>query len=444
MIDDVAELNELMEHARAPRVALLEVLRSALSASRGRARAHRHARTTCPRCTRWRWSPPAMGCPQRKLGTVSVIGPVRMDYGARDPHRPRGRPRALALRRGRYAETLDASQPCPAIHTRCSASSATPTRPTDQEGLPPAGARAAPRRQPPRPRRPRRSSRRRPRPTRSSPTPSGARPMTATATTACARGGYAPNFDGFGSISDLFDAFFGGGGGAAAGVGGPRQGGDVGGRVELDLADAAHGREGRGRLRGRSTAASTAMATAPSRARRSRPARAAPAPASSRRSPAPRSARWCAPWPATSAPATGACPTSRATMCRGRGRAVEPPQGQVEVPAGIADGQRIRMTGRGHAGEAGAPAGDLYVLVGVRARRALRPRGRRPDHRWSTSPPPLAALGTTVEVATLDGPTELEVPAGTQPGDVAHVLRGQGMPRCAAAAPATCGWSSTS
>ena len=65
-------------------------------------------------------------------------------------------------------------------------------------------------------------------------------------------------------------------------------------------------------------------------------------------------------------------PSSRARDCDGRGREVRRRTLRVDVPAGIADGQRIRLAGRGHAGERGGPPGDLYVLVRVRGRRALR------------------------------------------------------------------------
>ena len=94
-------------------------------------------------------------------------------------------------------------------------------------------------------------------------------------------GGYEPNFDRFGSIGDLFNAFF-GGGGAGGAARGPAPGGDVGVAVELDLLEAASGQASRSPTR-RSSAASTATATAPSRARRSRPASAAGAPGSCRR-----------------------------------------------------------------------------------------------------------------------------------------------------------------
>ena len=102
-------------------------------------------------------------------------------------------------------------------------------------------------------------------------------------------------------------------------------------------------------------------------------------------------------------------------VCRGRGRKVERAKVAVDVPAGIADGQRIRIAGRGHAGERGGPPGDLYVLIRVRE----DPRFVRDGDDLVTAvdvAAPLAALGTTVEVPTVSGErVELEIPAGTQP-----------------------------
>ena len=75
---------------------------------------------------------------------------------------------------------------------------------------------------------------------------------------------------------------------------------------------------------------------------------------------------------------------------------------KVDVPAGIADGQRIRIAGRGHAGERGGPPGDLYVLIRVRE----DPRFVRDGDDLVTAvdvAAPLAALGTTVQVTTVDG-----------------------------------------
>ena len=172
-------------------------------------------------------------------------------------------------------------------------------------------------------------------------------------------GGYAPNFDGFGSIGDLFNAFFGGGafGGAAV----PAQGGDV---AVGDRDRSARGGRRRQASRSptrRSTAASTATATAPSRARRSRPASAAAAPGSCRRSRARRSARWCARSSATSATATGASPKQPCRECRGRGRAT----------------RHARARGRG-------PRRDLRRPAHPPQRARPRRRGRRARRATST------------------------------------------------------------
>ncbi|MGH3995724.1 MAG: DnaJ C-terminal domain-containing protein, partial [Pseudonocardiaceae bacterium] len=90
------------------------------------------------------------------------------------------------------------------------------------------------------------------------------------------------------------------------------------------------------------------------------------------------------------------------------------------------DEQRIRLSGRGHAGERGGPPGDLYVLVRV----AADERFLRDGNDLVTVvdvPAPAAALGTTIAVPTLDGEERIDVRAGTQPGTVV-TLRGRGMP----------------
>jgi molecular chaperone DnaJ len=123
----------------------------------------------------------------------------------------------------------------------------------------------------------------------------------------------------------------------------------------------------------------------------------------------------------------GRVAVSPCTTCRGGGRVVSQRSVTVDVPAGIADGQRVRITGRGHAGEAGAPNGDLYVLVAVRDDERFVREG---DDLVTVLdvPAPVAALGATFEVPTLSGATRVEVVPGTQPGDVLTV-RGQGMAR---------------
>jgi molecular chaperone DnaJ len=98
----------------------------------------------------------------------------------------------------------------------------------------------------------------------------------------------------------------------------------------------------------------------------------------------------------------------------------------VEVPPGIHDGQRIRLSGEGHAGPLGGQSGDLYVLVRIQPHERLVREG---DDVYSTVNLTMteAALGARVKVPTLDGELELELGPGTQPGEV-RTLRGRGMP----------------
>ena len=130
-----------------------------------------------------------------------------------------------------------------------------------------------------------------------------------------------------------------------------------------------------------------------------------------------------------------ACPRCQGTgrviehpceTCSGAGRVLEERSLDVEVPAGIHDGQRIRLSGEGHAGPLGGKSGDLYVLVRIRPHERLVREG---DDLYSTVDLTMtqAALGTRVNVPTLDGELELEFAAGTQPGEV-RTLRGRGMP----------------
>jgi molecular chaperone DnaJ len=113
--------------------------------------------------------------------------------------------------------------------------------------------------------------------------------------------------------------------------------------------------------------------------------------------------------------------------CRGSGRVSEVQTRRLRVPEGIESGMRLRVTGAGHAGEPGAPAGDLYVRVKVKEDPELMRDGEDLIHRMKVSFIG-AALGTEVEVPTLDGPTLVRVEPGTQPG-ATLTLGGEGMPR---------------
>jgi molecular chaperone DnaJ len=242
-------------------------------------------------------------------------------------------------------------------------------------------------------------------------------------------GGYSPNFEGFGSFSDIFSAFFGAGGfDAAFGTGrhgGGIQGGDVVVAAAIDLAEAAHGASvevsyeadvlcdhcnGNGAEPGTpivtcTRCQGTGQLQTVARTRFGQLVR------------------------------TGLCdvcggdgrvPEQPCGTCGGRGHKVDARTVRIDVPAGIADGQRIRVSGRGHAGQRGGPAGDLYVVVRVREDERFLRDGEDLVTVIDV-PAPLAALGTTVDVPTLDGPVPLQIPAGTQPGETI-VMRGRGLP----------------
>jgi molecular chaperone DnaJ len=114
------------------------------------------------------------------------------------------------------------------------------------------------------------------------------------------------------------------------------------------------------------------------------------------------------------------CPT-----CGGRGVEVRAREVKARIPAGVADGQRIRVKGRGGAGANGGPPGDLYVIVHVRAHALFGRNGRDLTLRLPVTFAELA-LGADVKVPTLDGPVTVRIAPGTPSGKVLRV-RGKGV-----------------
>jgi molecular chaperone DnaJ len=239
------------------------------------------------------------------------------------------------------------------------------------------------------------------------------------------RGGFEPAFTDFGNLSDVFAAFFGedllGGGGRQR----PQRGGDVQAVVEIDLEEAFTGVEVAvpvdvalpcERCEGSGAEPGTSIRTCPT----------------------------CSGAGVVRSVSQNifgqfvqqrTCPDCRGvgqtleqpcSECGGEGRIVIRRQLQVDVPMGIHDGQQIRARGEGHAGFRGAERGNAFVVVRV-----------RPDPRFVRDGDDLhtalrltmtdAALGTNATVSSLSGEIELDVPPGTQPGEV-RVLRGEGMP----------------
>lgn len=238
--------------------------------------------------------------------------------------------------------------------------------------------------------------------------------------------GFTPTSFDFGTLGDLFSAFF---GDDVFGVGtrGGRsaRGGDVAAEIEIELAEAATGveREVPFRVavtcttcRGSGAEPGTTPATCPTCGGTGRLQEVSDTVFG--QFVRTQACRRCG--------GAGRVIEHPCPACEGAGRVIEERTLSVEIPPGIHDGQRIRIGGEGHAGELGARAGDLYVLVRV-----------RPDPRFVREGNDLfatvdltmtqAALGAKLKVPTLAGELELEFEPGTQPGEI-RILRGLGMP----------------
>jgi molecular chaperone DnaJ len=225
-----------------------------------------------------------------------------------------------------------------------------------------------------------------------------------------------------GGLGDVFGGLFGQQGGRRNTTRGPRKGADLEAEVTLAFADAVRGATVPLRL------------SAPGSCDTCGGSGAAPGTA-------PTTCSVCAGAGVTSRNQGGFAFAEPCRACRGSGRVVETPcptcggSGAltkertltVRIPAGVKDGQKIRLAGRGAAGDRGAPAGDLFVHVNVRPHPVF---GRKGDHLTITVPVtfPEAALGANLSVPTLDAPVTLKIPAGTPTGRTFRV-RGRGVPK---------------
>jgi molecular chaperone DnaJ len=113
-------------------------------------------------------------------------------------------------------------------------------------------------------------------------------------------------------------------------------------------------------------------------------------------------------------------------LCRGQGRIEKDRTLEVGIPAGVDSGTRVRMVGQGEPGPNGGPPGDLYIFLEVKEHPFFERRG---SDLYCTVPVsfPQAALGTKIKIPTLQGEGELEIPEGTQSGQIFR-QKGKGLP----------------
>lgn len=122
----------------------------------------------------------------------------------------------------------------------------------------------------------------------------------------------------------------------------------------------------------------------------------------------------------------GKVPEQPCTECKGTGTKRGEKKIKVSVPAGIADGQRLRVSGEGEAGYRGSANGDLYILIRVKPNPEFQREGYN-LHKPVNITFSQAALGDTIEVKSVKGPVKIKIPAGTQSGKIFRVS-GYGVP----------------
>ncbi len=112
------------------------------------------------------------------------------------------------------------------------------------------------------------------------------------------------------------------------------------------------------------------------------------------------------------------------SRCQGRGTAVESERIRVNIPAGVKEGSRVRVAGKGEAGEAGGPSGDLYLKIHIKPHPLLKREG---DDIYVDVPITVqeAMAGASITVPTLDGMVKLKIPPGSQSGKTMK-LKGKG------------------
>jgi molecular chaperone DnaJ len=238
-----------------------------------------------------------------------------------------------------------------------------------------------------------------------------------------------PDMGDMGGLSDLFETFFSGFGGASAAGPrrrGPRQGEDLRLDLTVGFSEAVFGLEKEVQIRHLEPCGSCAGSGA----------RAGSGPTSCgtcggagqvRRSTRTPFGNFTQVAPCPSCEGSGQVIADPCQSCGGQGLQQVTKKLRINIPAGVDSGTRLRIANEGNAGQRGGPSGDLYVLLDVKSHPHLRREGTTIHSEVSLSYLQ-AILGDTIEVETVDGPQQLEIPAGTQPGTIL-MMKGRGVPR---------------
>ncbi|MDZ5470931.1 molecular chaperone DnaJ (plasmid) [Bacillus sp. 31A1R] len=241
-------------------------------------------------------------------------------------------------------------------------------------------------------------------------------------------GGFGGGSDfggGFGGFEDIFNTFFGGGGGRTRDPNAPRQGADLQYTMTMSFEDAVFGKETDIEIPREETCETCngSGAKAGTKPETCKHCQGSGQLNVEQNTPFGRivNRRVCHHCSGTGKEIKHKCGT-----CHGAGKVKKRRKIHVKIPAGIDDGQQLRVSGQGEPGINGGPSGDLYVVFHVRSHEFFERDG---DDIYCEMPITFvqAALGDEVEVPTLHGKVKLKVPAGTQTGTKFR-LRGKGVP----------------
>ncbi len=229
----------------------------------------------------------------------------------------------------------------------------------------------------------------------------------------------------FGGFSDIFDMFFGGQGGGRRNPNAPRQGNDLQYTMTLEFKEAVFGKETEIEIpREENCETCDGSGAKPG----TKPETCSHCKGSGQlnveqNTPFGRvvNRRVC-----NHCEGTGKMIKDKCTTCHGKGKVRKRKKINVKVPAGIDNGQQLRVSGQGEAGTNGGPAGDLYVVFQVKEHEFFEREG---EDIYCEVPLtfPQVALGDEIEVPTLTGKIKLKIPAGTQTGTNFR-LKGKGVP----------------
>jgi molecular chaperone DnaJ len=234
--------------------------------------------------------------------------------------------------------------------------------------------------------------------------------------------GFNVNFEDMGGLGDIFGDLFGGGGRSR----GPQRGSDIQTSVVIDFMDAVKGIEKEilldkqnvcDRCKGDGAEPGSSLKTCPTCQGKGKVTQ--------------QTQTMFGTFAQTATCPTchgqGKTPEKECSKCHGAGRLRERKPLKVKIPAGIDNGQTIRIEGAGEAGQPGAHPGDLYLSIAIRGDKRFERQGADITSEVNISFPK-AALGTEVEIEAVEGNVTLKIPAGTQSGKVFR-LSGRGLPQ---------------